>query len=456
MRIMMDETFEAKAKLKVIGVGGGGGNAVNRMVMEGLTGVEFIAVNTDLKALDNNRAPMRMPIGKKLTNGLGAGANPEIGRLAMEEDREAIKEVLSGADMVFITAGMGGGTGTGGAPVVAEIARELGILTVAIVTRPFLFEGRVRDKNAKKGIEDLRKNVDTILVIPNQKLLTIADKKMPLMDAFKTADDVLHQATRGISDIITKSGHIVVDFADVKTIMKGMGDALMGTGYGEGEPGERATTAIESAIHSPLLDDISINGARGLLLNFTGDEEMSLYEVSEATEYARSKVGEDADVNIIFGTVFDPEMKGRIKVTVIATGFNDESIEKQKREREGGLKVNIPKIEQETLELMPKSPDPVPVAAPKSPAEIVMSAQNAATVVPVMTESPPVLAGVQSVAAGSSMEAVGTMARTAAHGGFDERWGQSRETPAMAMTGLPPYERYEDMEVPTYLRKQMQ
>jgi len=330
MRITMDETFKAIAKLKVIGVGGGGGNAVNRMVEAGLSDVEFIAVNTDAAALEKNHAHKRLPIGKKLTNGLGAGACPDIGRQAMEEDRETIMGLLEGADMLFITAGMGGGTGTGGAPVVAEIAKELGILTVAIVTRPFIFEGKFRERNATQGIAELRKHVDTMIVIPNQKLLSIVEQKTPLINAFKSADEVLHQGVKGISDIITKPGLVNLDFADVRTVMKGMGDALMGTGYASGDDPNRAVVALEGAIHSPLLDDISIAGARGMLINITGGEDITMYEVCEAAEAAHNTVGENADTNIIWGVVTDPDMKGQIKITVIATGFNQEAIAQHK------------------------------------------------------------------------------------------------------------------------------
>ncbi|HEX2959608.1 MAG TPA: cell division protein FtsZ [Chitinispirillaceae bacterium] len=327
MVFSLDESFNAVAKMKVIGVGGAGGNAVNRMINAGLEGVEFIAVNTDAMALDNNKASLRLQIGERITKGLGAGANPDVGRASMEEDRDKIATVLEGADMVFITAGMGGGTGTGGAPVVAEIAQEMGILTVAVVTRPFLFEGKVRDKNARKGIDDLRKTVDTIIVIPNQKLLSIVDRTTSLIDAFKTADDVLYQATKGISDLISVHGLVNLDFADVKTIMKGMGDALMGTGYAEGE--NRAAMAADSAIHSPLLDEVSITGARGILINITGGEDMTLYDVSDATQTVYDAVGEESETNIIFGAVTDPAMNGKIRVTVIATGFNDSTLEKK-------------------------------------------------------------------------------------------------------------------------------
>jgi len=329
--LTLDESFDAKAKMKVIGVGGAGGNAVNRMVTAGLSGVDFIAINTDAMALDNNQAAKRLQIGDKITKGLGAGANPEIGKIAMEEDREKVAAVLEGADMVFITAGMGGGTGTGGAPVVAEIARQMDILTVAIVTRPFIFEGKVRDRNAKKGIDDLRKNVDTIIVIPNQKLLSIVDRTTSLIDAFRIADDVLYQATKGISDLISVHGLVNLDFADVKTIMREMGDALMGTGFAEGE--NRAVTAADNAIHSPLLDDISIIGAKGILINITGGEDMTLYDVNDATQSIYDAVGENVETNIIFGAVTDPAMNGKIRVTVIATGFNEEKLDKKREER---------------------------------------------------------------------------------------------------------------------------
>ncbi len=338
MVFTLDEKFDTVAKMKVIGIGGAGGNAVNRMIEEGLSGVEFISVNTDAMALDNNRATHRLQIGERITKGLGAGANPEIGRIAMEEDQEKIADILEGSDMVFITAGMGGGTGTGGAPVVAEVTKEMDILTVAIVTRPFLFEGKIRDKNAKKGIDELRKSVDTIIVIPNQKLLSIVDRNTSLMDAFKTADQVLHHATKGISDLISVHGLVNLDFADVKTIMKGMGDALMGSGYSEGD--NRAALAADAAIHSPMLDDISIAGAKGILINVTGGEDLTLYDVGDATQTIYDAVGEDNDTNIIFGAVTDPQMSGKIQVTVIATGFNEESVAP---ESTSGKKISLAK-----------------------------------------------------------------------------------------------------------------
>jgi cell division protein FtsZ len=315
-----EENFDSRAKLKVVGVGGGGGNAINRMVEEGLNNVEFIAVNTDAQDLDRSRAANRIQVGEKLTKGLGAGAKPEIGKNAVEEDRQRIMAQLEGADMVFVTAGMGGGTGTGGAPVVANIAREMGILTVGIVTKPFLFEGPRRSKNADAGIAELKKFVDTIIVIPNQRLLTMVDRKTPMIEAFRKADDVLYQATRSISDLINVKGYINVDFADVETVMRGMGDALMGAGYASGD--DMAIRAAEMAVKSPLLEDVSIRGAKGVLVNITGGEDMPQEDVSAIMDYVSSTVGDGSDANIIFGLVLDPSMQGQIRVTVIATGFN--------------------------------------------------------------------------------------------------------------------------------------
>lgn len=319
MFFTFDESYTNNARMKVVGVGGAGGNAVNRMIEAGLTGVEFISVNTDAMALDANKAPKRIQIGEKITKGLGAGANPEIGRLAMEEDRDTMAEHLRDSEMVFITGGMGGGTGTGAGPVIAQIAQEMGILTVAIVTKPFLFEGKIRDRNARRGIEDLKKYVDTIIVVPNQRLLSIVDKSTSFIQAFRTADEVLYQSTKGISDTINVHGLVNLDFADVQTIMKGMGDALMGAGVAKGE--NRAVAAAENAIHSPLLEDISVQGARGVLVNITGGEDMTLFEVNDAMSTIYEAVGESNDTNIIFGAVIDKELKDQIRVTVIATGF---------------------------------------------------------------------------------------------------------------------------------------
>ncbi|MCX7808896.1 MAG: cell division protein FtsZ, partial [Deltaproteobacteria bacterium] len=285
-----EDTHEMQARIKVIGVGGGGGNALNTMIQSGLEGVEFIAANTDMQALEANLAPIKIQLGQTLTRGLGAGANPEIGRRSALEEKERIQEVLQGADMVFVTAGMGGGTGTGAAPVIAQIARELGALTVAVVTRPFLFEGKRRMKNAEAGIAELAANVDTIITIPNQKLLGL-DADLSILEAFRRADDVLVQAVRGISDLITQSGIVNVDFADVKTIMQGQGRALMGTGYGKGE--RRALDAVEMAINSPLLDDVSIQGAMGILLNFTAGPDIRLKEINEAASLVHQAAHED-------------------------------------------------------------------------------------------------------------------------------------------------------------------
>ncbi len=317
MAIEFDERAELNAKLKVIGVGGAGGNAINTMVTAGLAGVDFISVNTDAQSLEQNAAQTRLQIGKTLTQGLGAGANPEVGRQAMEEDREEIKKVLAGSDMVFVTAGMGGGTGTGAAPVVAEIAKELGALTVGIVTKPFNFEGIKRLQRAEQGIQEMRSTVDTLIVIPNQRLFAVVDKSTPLLDAFKVADDVLLHATKGISDLITVPGLINLDFADVKTIMSEMGDALMGTGFAREEG--KAVQAAQQAISSPLLEGVSIRGARGVLVNITGGKNLSLHEVSEATTIIYEEAGEDA--NVIFGAVIDQDLTDELFITVIATGF---------------------------------------------------------------------------------------------------------------------------------------
>lgn len=316
--IELDNGFDRGAKIRVVGVGGGGGNAVNSMIKKGLHGVDFFAVNTDLQALQRNQAPNKIQIGKNLTRGLGAGADPTIGYRAVEEDREEIARALTGTDMVFVTAGMGGGTGTGGAPLVGNIAKSLGALVVGIVTRPFQCEGKKRTGQADQGIEELRKQVDTLIVIPNQKLLTIVERRTPLTEAFDIANSVLYGATRGISELITVPGLINVDFADVRTIMREMGDAVMGTGEATGE--NRAVEAAHMAISSPLLDDVSISGARGVLVNITGGPSMSLFEVDEATEIIHGAAGDEA--NVILGAVIDENLTDEIIVTVIATGFN--------------------------------------------------------------------------------------------------------------------------------------
>jgi cell division protein FtsZ len=317
LRLHLEEEGATGARIKVIGVGGGGSNAVNRMVRVGLDGVEFIVANTDLQALKYNAAPVKLQIGSKLTKGLGAGADPNVGRQAALEDTEKIIQALDGADMIFVTTGLGGGTGTGAAPVIASLASELGALTVAVVTKPFKFEGKKRLIQAERGLEALRECVDTIITIPNERLLTIIDRTTSLNDAFVTADDVLRQAIQGISDLILVPGLINLDFADVKTIMSGMGFAMMGTGVAEGT--DRAMDAARRAISSPLLEGASVTGARGVIINVTGGPDLSLVEVSEASGIVQEAADEDA--NIIFGAVVDPDLKGKVKITVIATGF---------------------------------------------------------------------------------------------------------------------------------------
>jgi len=318
LRLTLDPDGRKAANIKVIGVGGGGSNAVNRMVEVGLGGVEFIVANTDVQALDYNKAGVKVQIGHKLTKGLGAGADPNIGRQAALEDTDSIIHALSGADMIFVTTGLGGGTGTGAAPVIASLASELGALTIAVVTKPFKFEGRKRAKQAEAGLEALRECVDTVITIPNERLISIINRDTPLTQAFTLADDVLRQAIQGISDLILVPGLINLDFADVKTIMSGMGVAMMGTGVAEGDG--RAMMAAQKAVSSPLLEDGSVNGARGVIINVTGGPDMSLMEVNEASCVIQEAAHEDA--NIIFGAVVDQNLGGKIKITVIATGFD--------------------------------------------------------------------------------------------------------------------------------------
>jgi cell division protein FtsZ len=315
--IEFDENKNLAAKVKIVGIGGGGNNALNTMISYKLSGVEFIAANTDAQALAANLAPIKLQLGATLTKGLGAGANPEIGRKAALEDVDKIREVLKGADMVFITAGLGGGTGTGGAPVIAEAAREIGVLTVAIVTKPFHFEGKKRMKQAEEGLANLRMTADALITIPNQRLLSISGKSMTLLEAFKKADEILYHAAKGISDIIVGQGIINLDFADVRTVMSETGMALMGTGIASGE--NRSVEAAQKAISSPLLEDITIEGARGLLINITGGQNMTLSEINEATTVIQKEAHEEA--NIIWGMVIDEAMSEEIRVTVIATGF---------------------------------------------------------------------------------------------------------------------------------------
>jgi cell division protein FtsZ len=312
-----EETPTQSARMRVVGVGGGGGNAVNRMIEENLGGVEFVSVNTDAQALLSSKSDIKIQIGKKLTRGLGAGARPEIGRQAIEENRDEVLRVLGGADLVFVTCGMGGGTGTGAAPIVCELAREAGALTIGIVTKPFLFEGRKRMRQAEEGIAEMAKYVDTMIVVPNERLLAVVGKGIPFQDALKKADEVLLHATSGISTIISGVGMINVDYADVRTVMKDGGAALMGTGIGRGD--NRAMEAAQQAISSPLLDNVSISGATGVLLNVTGGQDLTLGEVTAIADIIHDAAGDEA--NIIFGAVNEPAMQGEIRVTVVATGF---------------------------------------------------------------------------------------------------------------------------------------
>jgi cell division protein FtsZ len=313
-----EESATQNARMKVVGVGGGGGNAVNRMIEERLEGVEFISVNTDAQALLSSKSDVKIQIGKKLTRGLGAGARPDIGRQAIEENRDEVGRCLQNADLVFITCGMGGGTGTGAAPVIAELAKEAGALTVGIVTRPFLFEGRKRMRQAEQGIGEMRRHVDTMICVPNERLLAVVGKGIPFQDALKKADEVLLHATQGISSLISVTGLVNVDFADVRTVMSNGGSALMGTGIGRGD--NRAMEAAQQAISSPLLDNVSIAGAMGVLVNITGGADLTLGEVHQINEIIHDAVGDDAE--IIFGAVHEPAMQGEIRVTVIATGFD--------------------------------------------------------------------------------------------------------------------------------------
>ena len=322
---IVEHSNSVSARIKVIGIGGGGGNAVNTMIGGKLSGVDFMVANTDAQSLEASLAPLRIQLGGMVTKGLGAGANPEIGRRAALEDQEKIRDFLEGSDMIFITAGMGGGTGTGGAPVIARVAREVGALTVGVVTKPFIFEGKKRMRQADDGIEELKQSVDTLIVIPNQRLLSIAAKTTTMLEAFHKADDVLLQAVRGISDLIITPGLINLDFADVRTVMAEMGLALMGAAAASGE--NRAIEAAQKAISSPLLEDISIQGARGVLINITGGPDMCLHEVNEAASMIQEEAHEDA--NIIFGAVIDENITDEIRITVIATGFGEMKEEKK-------------------------------------------------------------------------------------------------------------------------------
>ncbi|HET7023768.1 MAG TPA: cell division protein FtsZ [Gemmatimonadales bacterium] len=362
MKFELEEPLAQSANMKVLGVGGGGGNAVNRMIEEGLRGVQFVSVNTDAQALAAARSDLKVQIGKKLTRGLGAGARPEIGRQAIEESRDEVLQMLQGADMVFVTCGMGGGTGTGAAPIIAQLARDIGALTVGIVTKPFLFEGRKRIRQADMGIAELRKNVDTMIVVPNEKLLAVVGKQIPFQQALKKADEVLLHATQGISSLITSTGLINVDFADVRTVMQNGGAALMGTGIGRGE--HRAMEAAQQAISSPLLDDISIQGATGVLLNITGGGDLTLEDVNRIADIIHDAAGDEAE--IIFGHTPDDAMQGEVRVTVIATGFDRQVTgEPGLRTSTGGAGVlNFPAKRPSASVPPPLAPKPRPSVAP--------------------------------------------------------------------------------------------
>ncbi len=395
----LEENINIGANIKVVGVGGGGNNAVTTMIDGGMTGVEFVVANTDIQALNSHKAGQKIQLGKELTKGLGAGANPDIGRRAAIESYNEIVEQLQGADMVFVTAGMGGGTGTGGAPIVAKIARELGALTIGVVTKPFMFEGKKREKHALQGLQELKDNVDTLIVVPNQKLLSIAGDKMPLIETFKKADSVLHQAVKGISDLINIRGLINLDFADVRTIMKEKGMAIMGTGAARGE--NRALIAASAAISSPLLDSIKIDGATGIIINVTAGPDLTLFEVDEASTLIKEAAHEDAE--IIFGAVIDENMGDEVRVTVIATGFGKEeaqispvSIISQQQAQMMKVEAPVPTImnvqsaiaqfTQEHPVVLPTAPSietqPAPAPAPvaqATPAPAVLNSDEALT-----------------------------------------------------------------------------
>jgi cell division protein FtsZ len=416
MTFEFEENASQNARMKVVGVGGGGGNAVNRMIEEHLEGVEFISVNTDAQALMNSKADVKIQIGKKLTRGLGAGARPEIGRQAIEENREDCKRVLGNADLVFITCGMGGGTGTGAAPVVCQLAREAGALTVGIVTRPFLFEGRKRMRQAEEGIAEMRKHVDTMIIVPNERLLAVVGKGIPFHEALKKADEVLLHATQGISVLISETGMVNVDFADVRTVMQNGGSALMGTGIGRGE--NRASEAAQQAIASPLLDNVSISGATGVLVNITGGEDLTLGEVHQINDIVHDAVGDDAE--IIFGAVHEPAMMGEIRVTVIATGFDRY------------MQQHVPVQQQTPMAMTGTGTSARPMAAPHSDAQ--PAAPKAPSVLPFPSGNRP------------AVRPAVPPARPAWDGAPPR---PPRAAPASTSSELG------DMEIPTFIRRQM-
>jgi cell division protein FtsZ len=371
-----EETPVRNARMKVVGVGGAGGNAVNRMIDEQLDGVEFISMNTDAQALKTSRAQITLQIGKKLTRGLGAGARPEVGRQALAESEAEVRRALEGADLVFVAAGMGGGTGTGAAPLVAEIARDMGALTIGVVTRPFSFEGKKRERQAQQGLAELRRCVDTMILVPNDRLLAVVPKGTSFRDALKKADEVLLNATQGISDLISVTGEVNVDFADVRTIMSSRGPALMGSGFGEGE--NRAQEAAQEAISSPLLDDISISGARGVLINITGGLDLAIDEVTTISSIIQEEAGDEAE--IIFGAVHDPALEGKIRVTVIATGFDQ--VEDDKVISGNFLRARTPKHAKPAPAPNPSAANEVDMPRRAAPARVAVGGGGSEEVMP--------------------------------------------------------------------------
>ena len=412
-----EETPIANARMKVVGVGGAGGNAVNRMIDEELEGVEFISMNTDGQALKHSKAQVTLQIGKKLTRGLGAGARPEVGRQALAESEEEVRRALDGADLVFVTAGMGGGTGTGAAPLVAEIARDMGALTIGVVTKPFSFEGKKRDRQAMQGLAELRRAVDTMILVPNDRLLSVVPKGTSFKNALKKADEILLNATQGISDLIRVTGEVNVDFADVRTVMAARGPALMGSGFGEGE--NRAQEAAQEAISSPLLDDVSIAGAKGVLINITGGMDLAIDEVTTISSIIQEEAGDEAE--IIFGAVHNPELENQIRVTVIATGFDSENDDKV-------VSGNFRRPRQQSA-----TPQQVQV-------EPVHPAEPAAEVVPPVSDPP---APTEPVQLPEKRVAVG--------GGASE--------PVLPLTRFPERivsrEQIKGLDIPTFIRRQM-
>jgi cell division protein FtsZ len=467
-KFMFERESENLARITVAGVGGAGGNAINRMIEEGLSGVEFLAINTDAQALRFSKSIQRIQVGAKLTKGLGSGGNPEIGKRALEEDEGLVVDALKNSDMVFVTAGMGGGTGTGAAPLVARMARDLGALTVAIVTRPFDFEGRRRNSSAIEGLKALKEAVDTLIIIPNQKLLHVVGADTPLTQAFRIADEVLLKATRGISDLITVPGLVNLDFADVKTIMANMGDALMGTGVAEGP--DRAVLATKQAIASPLLDDVDIGGARGVLVNVTGGPSMTLHEVSEATSLVQKAVGEEA--NIIFGAVVDETLDQELRITVIATGFGSEraSMGREAAARaEHRMREHAPRLSErpaaQVASITPlrereRREEPAEPVAPAAPAVPAPRAANVATPSARLETSPvgtALLAGRAEATATApwldlELEEEPPPAAPPEQVAY-QRQPQKRHA-ALPKPGLPSWSA-DDLDVPAFLRRQM-